>query len=317
MSDYEWGIHNINQYIMLHTKIFSRLLRILMLLLIFVFGIQAALPVEPVNAKKKASGDVVFPEIKDWKLVQEYPVYYPENLWDYINGAADAYLSYLFVDLHIAEYVNAEGTIIKAEVYRHRAPEYAFGIYSIERTPEYDFQEYGTQGYAEESLVHFITGDYYVKVTTNASGDEIGKIVPVIARKVAECLGESGPMPEPLYFFPEKGKIKNSEKFIADNFLGHQFMSRVFTADYRVGEDEFILFFMEKDSPKECKKMLEEYYAFTKQTVDLIEGHHTITDRYNGTLHVIWDGNCIWGVMNVDDPDIGKKYLDLMGSKIR
>ncbi len=301
---------------MLRIIFFSRWLRILMLLLVFVFGIHATLPVDPVNTKKEVSEDVVFPEIKGWKLVQDYPVYYPENLWDYINGAADAYLSYLFVDLHIAEYVNPEGTTIKAEVYHHKAPEYAFGIYSIERVPEYDFQEYGTQGYAEESLVHFITRDYYVKVTTNASGDEIGKIVPAIARKVAESLGDPGRMPKPLQLFPEKGKVVNSEKFIADNFLGHQFMERVFTADYRVGEEDFILFFMEKDSPEECEKMLEDYYAFTKQTVELIEGPHTITDRYNGTLYVIWDGNCIWGALNVEEPDTGKTYLDLMGSKI-
>ncbi len=301
---------------MLNAKINSRWIRILMLVLVFAYGIQTAMPVEPVNSKKEVSGDVAFPEIKGWKLVQEYPVYYPENLWDYINGAADAYLSYLFVDLHIAEYVNPEGTIIKAEVYHHKAPEYAFGIYSIERVPEYDFQEYGTQGYAEESLVHFITRDYYVKVTTNASGEVIRKNLPVIAMRVAESLGDPGPMPKPLQLFPEKGKVINSEKFIADNFLGHQFMERVFTVDYRVGEEDFVLFFMEKDSPEACATMLEDYYAFTKQTVELKEGPHTITDRYNGTLYVIWDGNCIWGAMNVEDPGIGKKYLDLMGSKI-
>lgn len=301
---------------MINAKLFSRWPRILMIVSVFVFGIQATLPVELAKNNKKVAGDVVFPEIKGWKLVQEYPVYFPENLWDYINGAADAYLSYLFVDLHIAEYINPEGTIIKAEVYRHKAPEYAFGIYSIERTPEYDFQDYGTQGYAEESLVHFITRDCYVKVTTNASGDEIGKIVPVIARKVAESLGDPGPLPKPLQLFPKEGKVVHSEKFIADNFLGHQFMERVFTADYRVGGDDFILFFMEKNSPDECKKILEEYYAFTRQTVEMKEGPHTITDRYNGTLHVIWKGNCIWGAMNVEDPETGKTYLDLMGSKI-
>ncbi len=302
---------------MLNTRIFSRRLRVLMVVLIFVTGIQATLPVDPTGKKMEAAGDVVFPEIKGWKLVQEYPVYYPENLWDYINGAADAYLSYLFVDLHIAEYVNPEGTIIKAEVYRHKAPEYAFGIYSIERTPEYDFQEYGTQGYAEESLVHFITRDCYVKVTTNASGEEVRQIVPVIARKVAESLGDPGPMPKPLQLFPEKNKVGNAEKFIADNFLGHQFMKRVFTADYLVGDEDFILFFMEKDSPEECKEVIKAYYAFTGQTEPLQEGTHTITDKYNGTLYVIWEGNCIWGVMNVKDPDTGKTYLDLMGANIR
>ncbi len=292
-------------------------MRVLMLVLICVYGIQAALPFDLATKKNKPAGDIVFPEIKGWKLVQEYPVYYPDNLWDYINGAADAYLSYLFVDLHIAEYVNPEGTIIKAEVYRHKAPEYSFGIYSIERTPEYDFQEFGTQGYAEESLVHFITGDYYVKVTTNASGEEIRESVPVIAQKVAESLGDPGPIPKPLQLFPERGKVANSEKFIADNFLGHQFMKRVFTTDYRDGDDDFILFFMEKDTPEECKKMLKDYYAFTGQTVELKEGPHTITDKYNGTLYVIWEKNCIWGAMNAKDPATGKNYLDLMGSKIR
>jgi len=301
---------------MLNTRIFSRWLRVLMLVSILVSGSQTVLPVDLAHKKKEVTGDIVFPEIKGWKLVQDYPVYYPENLWDYINGAADAYLSYLFMDLHIAEYVNQEGTIIKAEVYHHKAPEYAFGIYSIERTPEYDFQDYGTQGYAEESLVHFITRDYYVKITTNASGEEIRESVPVVARKVAESLGEPDPMPKPLQLFPERGKVANSEKFIADNFLGHQFMKRVFTADYLDGNEDFILFLMEKASPEECKKILEDYYAFTGQTVELKEGPHTITDKYNGTLYVIWEGNCIWGVMNIDDPATGKKYLDLMGSKI-
>lgn len=302
---------------MLNTRIFSRWIRVLMLVLIFVTGTQAVVPDDLAHKKNEVTGDIVFPEIKGWKLVQDYPVYYPENLWDYIDGAADAYLSYLFMDLHIAEYVSKEGTIIKAEVYHHKAPEYAFGIYSIERTPEYDFQEYGTQGYAEESLVHFITTDYYVKVTTNSSGEEIRKSVPVVARKVAESLGDPGPMPKPLQLFPERGKVTHSDKFIADNFLGHQFMKRVFTADYSEGNEDFMLFLMEKDSPEECKEVIEAYYAFTGQTVELKEGPHTITDKYNGTLYVIWEGNCIWGVMNIDDPATGKKYLDLMGANIR
>jgi hypothetical protein len=256
---------------------------------------------------------ISFPEIKGWTLVQEYPVYYPESLWDYINGAADAYLSYLFEDLHIAEYKNQQGTIIKAEVYRHKGPEYAFGIYSIERTPEYDFQDYGTQGYSEESLVHYISGKHYVKVTTNSSGEDVQKVVEIIARKVAGVLGDPGPIPEALSLFPQAGQIKNSEKFIADNFLGHNFLSRVFTVEYQVGDEDFTLFLMEKDSKEQCEKIFESYYAFTKQTVDIAEGDHTVRDKYNGTIQMVWKGNKIWGILNTDDPDLGDKYLDLMG----
>jgi hypothetical protein len=288
-------------------------IRVLFIFLIFISTVGYSRSSDLFNRGFTGENGIVFPEINGWTLIQEYPVYYPESLWDYINGAADAYLSYLFEDLHIAEYKNQEGTIIKAEVYRHKSPEYSFGIYSIERTPEYDFQDYGTQGYAEESLVHYISGKYYVKVTTNSSGEEIQKAVVLVANRVAEMLGDPGPLPEPLKSFPETGKVIHSGKFISDNFLGHHFMSRVFTADYKDGDEDFMLFLMENDTGEECQKILEAYYTFTGQTVELKEGPHTITDKYNGTINLVWNGNKIWGILNSNDSAVIKKYLDLMG----
>ncbi|MCK5463933.1 MAG: hypothetical protein KAI95_12985, partial [Bacteroidales bacterium] len=43
---------------------------------------------------------VSFPEVKNWNLTVLPDVYTPGNLWDLINGAAESYLSYDFVDLH-------------------------------------------------------------------------------------------------------------------------------------------------------------------------------------------------------------------------
>jgi len=293
-------------------KINTRHIRILFLLMILITISPVSRSSDNLINEIVNEDEIVFPDIKGWTLVQDYPVYYPESLWDYINGAADAYLSYLFEDLYIAEYKNKDGTIIKAEVYRHKSPEYAFGIYSIERTPEYDFQNYGTQGYAEESLVHFISGKHYVKVTTNAAGEEVQKAVVLVASTVAEMLGDPGSLPALLQSFPKNGKIAHSEKFISDNFLGHHFMSRVFTVDYVDGEEDFYLFIMEKDTGEECKKIIEAYYAFTGQTVDLKEGYHIITDKYNGTINLIWKGNRIWGTMNCDDTEKSMKYLKLI-----
>ena len=44
-----------------------------------------------------------FPMLDGFKKETNYPVYTPDNLWDFINGAADNYLAYDFVDLHVAE----------------------------------------------------------------------------------------------------------------------------------------------------------------------------------------------------------------------
>ena len=48
--------------------------------------------------------ELSFPEIEGFKKYTNYPVYTPENLWDFINGAADNYLANGFVDLNVAEY---------------------------------------------------------------------------------------------------------------------------------------------------------------------------------------------------------------------
>jgi len=93
--------------------------------------------------------EVEFPEYRDMKIVKDYPVFVADNLWDYINGAADSYLSCAFEDLHIAEYVKGEDLTIKVEVYRHQTPLMAYGIYAMERSPSYGFFDLGAQAYRE------------------------------------------------------------------------------------------------------------------------------------------------------------------------
>jgi hypothetical protein len=116
---------------------------------------------------------VNFPEVKDWNLTALPDVYTPGNLWDLINGAAESYLSYDFVDLHLGDYKHASGTVIHAEVYRHSTPVNAYGIYTAERSPEYKFVEIGAQGYLEEGVFNFLSGQFYVKLYSTNSGSEV------------------------------------------------------------------------------------------------------------------------------------------------
>src|SRR5512137_1524240 len=91
-----------------------------------------------------------FPSVAGWKLAVEETVYTPNNLWDVIDGAADLFLEYNFVDLHIARYQQTADLEIKVELYRHKSSVDAFGIYSQERYPDYHFIDLGTQGYADK-----------------------------------------------------------------------------------------------------------------------------------------------------------------------
>ena len=54
----------------------------------------------PVFSQEESGGDslaALLPEIDAWSLTEDPAVYYPETLFEYINGAAEIYLSYDFV----------------------------------------------------------------------------------------------------------------------------------------------------------------------------------------------------------------------------
>jgi hypothetical protein len=107
--------------------------------------------------------ELVLPGLTGYKIKTGYPVFLPENLWDFINGAADTYLAYGFVDLHVAEYKKGKG-VIKLEIYKHTDNTMAFGIYSTERSPSFRFVNLGAQGYIADGTINFFKGSYYVKI---------------------------------------------------------------------------------------------------------------------------------------------------------
>ena len=86
--------------------------------------------------------DFTFPDLAGYKIETNYPVFAPENLWDFINGAADTYLAYGFIDLHVAEYKKGKN-VIKLEIYHHSNSTMTFGIYSSERSSSFSFVDLG------------------------------------------------------------------------------------------------------------------------------------------------------------------------------
>lgn len=265
---------------------------------------------------QNSSENISFPEKPGWKVSTDFPVYSPANLWDYINGAADGYLSFGFQELRMAEYTRGKQTI-KVEVYRHKDDLHAFGIYATERSPRYEFLDIGAQGYQKGEILNFLAGENYVKLQANTDKSKAVKTMISIAESLATNLDTDANFPKLLKTFPEKGKVANRESFIAQNFLGHEFLNEVFTTDYEVKDKKFRLFLTEKSSPEECKMLIKKYLEFTGQDLSPVDqGLYLIKDRYNGDIPLIWDGNVIYGIYDCEDPKLIEEYLDEMGRLI-
>lgn len=257
--------------------------------------------------------DFKFPEVPGWNQSGEIQTFIPKTLYEYINGAADLYLAYDFEELKVAEYQNEKKASVTIDVYRHKTPVDAFGIYSQERLPNANYLDAGVQGYCEKNTLNFLSGNYYVKINSFNTGADDQEILFAFAKMVSANLGEKGAVPPILTAFPGEGKVTNSEKFISKKFLGYAFLHSAFTADYELPDKKFKLFIIESGDPEECRNMIRKYLEQTgKPQTKVAEGRHTILDPHHGEIDLYWRGANIWGILNLSDPSVRSKYLKLL-----
>ena len=253
---------------------------------------------------------IAFPEMTGWKQDGKPQVFSPRTLYEYINGAADLYLTYEFQDLNVAEYKGEGKAAVTVEVYRHGDSTQAFGIYSQERLANARFLDIGAQAYQEPNVLNFIAGPYYVKINGYSTGAEDEKIMLAFGRKMEEVLGGKSALPKILSSFPPEGRKKNTEKFVSKNFLGYSYLHSGYTADYEVGDKKFKIFAIEGKDRGDCRGMMEKYLKQTgNEGMAVSEGAYRLKDRYHGDVDLFWSGRFIWGIVDLKDPELQTKFL--------
>ncbi|MBS1231932.1 MAG: hypothetical protein H6R35_770 [Bacteroidetes bacterium] len=257
-----------------------------------------------------AGQDIAFPDLEGFKRLTKYPVYLPENLWDFINGAADGFLALGFQDLHVAEYKKGKN-VIKLEIYRHKDHIMAFGIYASERSSSFSFTNLGAQGYSIDGATNFFKGNYYVKIRTYSAKPKILQAAVSLAQRVANMLPGETVMPALLARFPSEGKKLNEETYINDNVLGHQFLNSAFQARYGIGNDVFSVYLIQKTSAAEILEMTKAYLSGAGiDSFMTDENRFVFTDGYNGTIFLSWKDNMMVIISGLakDQADIAYKY---------
>jgi len=257
-----------------------------------------------------SSQELAFPELEGFKKYTNYPVYTSENLWDFINGAADTYLALGFLDLHVAEYKKGKETI-KVEIYRHQSPYLAFGIYASERSPSFRFINLGSQGYIADGSVNFFKGDYYVKIRTYSDKPKTLHAEESLAARIALMLEGNSEMPAELSLFPDQGKKQNSETYIKESVLGHPFLNNAFTAEYESGSDKFSIYLIKCAALSESFKIANTWLLKAGIDVDYSEtGKFAFQDGYNGSIFLAWNEIYVIIISGLakDQADIADNY---------
>lgn len=254
--------------------------------------------------------EFMFPDLKGFKRNTDFQVFVPDNLWDFINGAAETYLAYGFVNLHLAEYKKGK-SVIKLEVYRHSDHINTFGIYSTERSPSFKYINLGSQGYTADGSLNFFKGNYYVKIRTYSKSEKTLEAVQTLALSMSGMLDGSTDMPSALSMFPSPGKKMNEEMYINESVLGHKFLNQAYKANYVTGPDNFSVFIFICKSPDEAWKSADAFLV--SAGIDPLEsssGKYVVADGYNGTIFLAWKDNKVVAIsgLSKDQADIADQY---------
>ena len=242
------------------------------------------------------------PQVAGWTIDETIEIFDSDNLYERINGAAPGYFLFNFKELTCFEYrQNVSGDnppYITIQVYRHATKEDAFGIYASERPSESNFLSIGTEGYQEGSMLNFFVDDFYLKIESPSSDELTVNTIRQIALELGRNINSQPDFPLQLHAFPVENKIPYSELYIPTGFLGHEFLTRAFTAIYEISGKKYQLFIIDSGSAEQAKMMLTKYLQFAKQSTNFREGRLTIKDRYNGDIECQWKGRYIWGIVN-------------------
>jgi hypothetical protein len=252
----------------------------------------------------------LFPTMDGWEPEGEPMVYGADNLFEYLDGAADLYLTYDFMEMGSLSYYDSQGRGLTIDIFEHGSDADAFGIYSQERPSSMKAVDIGAQGYYEFGILNFCQGHYYVKIAGFDLNEFDEEMLTIVGKIISSKIGGDKELPKALTCFPADAMLKNSSRYIAKNVFGHGFLHSAFVAEYRsdhgANERGFII---QADDGAEADEMLENYLDYAKKngaTVADDNGIYRFEDpatKSSGAVNLKKSGSYIWGISTDSESD--------------
>jgi hypothetical protein len=252
-----------------------------------------------------------------WNLESKHS-YTSDDLYNYINGAADLFISYGFVELAGAHYSNetdGQGTVV-VDIYDMGKKLNAFGVFQSKRDPEVQVLDIGAEAIGNEKYIFFYKDRFYVEIQAFFPGKQESRVALKMARAVEGKIPGDASLPVELGYLPEADQVKGSVLYITGGILGHGFLNKGMLCDYRVNGEvvkAFIAFF---SSPEEAVKALNLYKNYLKKSGETWEvlkgfGENSFTGQepYHKTILVAQQGGFVAGVAHLSSAQKGEALL--------
>jgi len=178
------------------------------------------------NSYPKTDSFVSLPDsIDGWTKLSDDRIFNEENLYDYIDGSAELYLSFGFSKVFNRIYSNTAGKEILVDIFYMNSSQDAFGVFSF--TVGEISADYGQQSQIAPGAIIFWKDKYYVSIFSNPVTEESTRLMGKLAHLIDDSITEEGKLPEILDYLPLSNLDKQSIRYFRHHVWmnSHYFIS--------------------------------------------------------------------------------------------
>jgi hypothetical protein len=195
-------------------------------------------------------------DVEGWTKHRTLQHYAGEDLYEYINGGAEIYHEYGFVQVVVQDYVNDSGKSVSVEIFEMVSPSSAYGMYTFKTDSKGKRILVGSEAQLADYYMNFWKGPFLVTLTGFDETEETRQGLLNISEYISSKMPGGRDKPRIVSFLPEEDLVDQSLKYFT-GYLGlrnsHPFFSlniagfkQGIKGDYS-GEFSFFLFRFEGD----------------------------------------------------------------------
>jgi len=165
------------------------------------------------------SAEIVFPpEINGWEKSEPLIKYNANNLYEYINGGAELYISYDFVQLYTLKYTKENPAYnnqedIKVDVFDMGTADNAFGVFSHSRESIDHIIDPQVESEYASGLLTFWKDHYYVSILAYPETLDKRETVMALGKSIANSIPKPGQKPAIITLLPQRNLIPESIRY--------------------------------------------------------------------------------------------------------
>ncbi len=179
--------------------------------------------------------------VEPWEKADEPTGYQGYDLFDLINGGAELFFQYGFVQVITQEYTHEDDSII-CTIYEMEDSEAAYGVYSYGRTPDKPALALGDGGFTGGLQLIFWQDRYYVTVETFVPGDELERALESFATRISERIGDHAAPPKVMERLPRDLLIPRTEKLLEGNLTVDSLLMHKTSNLFQLAQGDVVLY---------------------------------------------------------------------------